>query len=67
METQWRCKRCRTLLGTGRGMRLYLRYKEMQYILDGSDYTVVAVCRNCSTVNECSGTSDALQSQDANR
>ena len=52
MEKEWRCKECETLLGVDRGARLYLRYKQAQYVVDGSDYSVIAVCRNCSTVNE---------------
>lgn len=57
MEKEWRCKKCNTLLGAEQGSRLHLRYKQAQYIVGGEDYNVIAVCRNCSTVNEkCSGT-----------
>lgn len=52
MEREWRCQKCNTLLGVGREARLHLRYKEAQYIVDGCDFKVTAVCRNCSTVNE---------------
>jgi len=52
VEKEWRCKECDTLLGVERGARLHLRYKRAQYIVDGCDYDVIAVCRNCSTVNE---------------
>lgn len=52
MEKEWRCAECDTLLGVLRGGRLYLRYKQAQYVVDGGDYSVLAVCRNCSTVNE---------------
>jgi RNase P subunit RPR2 len=52
MEREWRCKKCNTLLGVERGARLHLRYKQAQYVVDGSDFNVLAVCRNCSTVNE---------------
>lgn len=55
MEREWRCAKCETLLGVERGPRLHLRYKDAQYVVDGDDYTVIAVCRNCSTVNERSG------------
>ena len=56
MEKEWRCKECNTLLGKEQGLRLHLRYKQAQYIVDGEDYNVIAVCRNCSTVNEkCGG------------
>ena len=52
MEREWRCKECDTLLGVARGNRLHLRYKQVQYVVDGGDYSVIAVCRNCSTLNE---------------
>lgn len=52
MEKEWRCKECETLLGVEQGARLHLRYKQAQYVIDGGDYSVIAVCRNCSTVNE---------------
>jgi len=56
VEKEWRCKECDTLLGVERGARLHLRYKQAQYVVDGGDYSVIAVCRNCSTVNERNGT-----------
>jgi len=56
-EKEWRCRGCDTLLGIERGSRLHLRYKQAQYVVDGRDYVVMAVCRNCSTVNERTGTS----------
>ncbi len=56
VKQEWRCTKCDTLLGVERGGRLHLRYKEAQYVVDGGDYNVIAVCRNCSTVNERSGT-----------
>lgn len=52
MEHEWRCKKCQTLLGVGRESRLHLRYKQAQYIVDGGDFNVTAVCRSCSTINE---------------
>jgi RNase P subunit RPR2 len=60
MEKEWRCKECDTLLGVERGARLHLRYKQAQYIVDG-DYAVLAVCRNCTTVNERSKTEGAQE------
>ncbi len=54
-DKEWRCKECETLLGVESGVRLHLRYKQAQYVVDGGDYTVIAVCRNCSTVNERTG------------
>lgn len=58
MSQEWRCKECNTLLGTGHGPRLHLRYREVQYVVDGEDYNVIAVCRNCSTVNEKCGSKE---------
>lgn len=52
MEREWRCEECETLLGIDRNERLQLRYKQAQYIVNGDSYTVTAVCRNCSAVNE---------------
>ena len=52
MEKKWHCKKCETVLGVEHGTRLDLRYKQAQYIVGGSDYDVIAVCRKCSTVNE---------------
>jgi len=60
-EREWRCRECDTLLGIERGSRLYLRYKQAQYIVDGRDYNVIAVCRNCSAVNERSETQEPPQ------
>jgi len=59
MEKEWRCRECDTLLGVERSERLHLRYKQAQYIVDGGDFTVLAVCRNCSTVNERSKSENA--------
>ena len=55
MEEQWRCWKCDSLLGVDSGAHLCLRYKESQYVVDGTDYNVIAVCRSCSTINERSG------------
>ena len=59
MEKEWRCKECDTLIGIERGARLHLRFKQAQYIVDGCDYNVIAVCRNCSMVNERSGAKES--------
>lgn len=40
---------------------MHLRYKQAQYVVDGGDYCVIAVCRNCSAVNERSGTQEPSQ------
>jgi len=59
MDREWRCEKCDALLGVARGDRLHLRYKEAQYVVDGENYSVLAVCRNCTTVNERSKTEGA--------
>ncbi len=61
MEREWRCKNCNTRLGIECGSRLHLRYKDAQYIVDGGDYTVIAICRNCSTLSERRGTKEPPQ------
>jgi phage FluMu protein Com len=61
MEREWRCKKCDRLLGVEHGPRLHLRYKQAQYVVVGTDYNVIAVCRNCSTVNERNGTQELPQ------
>jgi RNase P subunit RPR2 len=55
VERKWRCKECDTLLGVEHGDHMHLRYKQAQYVVDGGDYNVMAVCRNCSTINERNG------------
>ncbi len=52
MGREWRCGKCNSLLGVERGGHITLRHKRAQYVIDGGDYNVIAVCRNCSTVNE---------------
>ena len=52
MEREWRCSACNSLLGVENGAHLRLRHKRAQYVVDGGDYNVIAVCRNCSTINE---------------
>ncbi len=61
MEREWRCKKCKTLLGVERGARLHLLYKQVQYVIDGTNYNVIAVCRDCSTVNERSRSRESPQ------
>jgi len=55
MEKEWRCPKCNCLLGIESGAHVRLRHKQAQYVVDGGDYKVIAVCRNCSTINERSG------------
>lgn len=62
MDQEWRCQMCNTLLGVKSGPRLHLRYKDVQYVVDGVDYSVIAVCRKCSTVNERSGRTEPPRS-----
>ena len=48
-ERDWRCRNCRTLLGVERSGRLHLKYKNAQFVVEG---TVTAVCRRCAELNE---------------
>ena len=48
-EQEWRCRKCRSLLGVERSGRLHLKYKDAQFVVEG---TVTAVCRRCSELNE---------------
>jgi len=48
-EHEWRCRKCRSLLGVERSGRLHLKYKDAQFVVEG---TVMAVCRRCSELNE---------------
>ena len=52
MQREWRCSECNSLLGVENGAHLHLRYKRAQYVVGGGDYNVMAVCRNCSAINE---------------
>jgi len=52
MEEKWRCTQCGAVLGLQRGHRLHVRHKEAQYVIEGAEYLVTALCRRCSTLNE---------------
>lgn len=49
MGREWRCSRCRTLLGIWQNEKLHLQYKKAQYLVNGR---VLAVCRTCSAISE---------------
>ena len=53
---QWRCNRCRKLLGVIRGGRLHLRFGR------GNEYVVafpaLGLCRRCLTLNTATGPPD---------
>lgn len=50
MKQEWRCVRCRKLLGVVENERLYIRFSR------GHEYIVGlpanSVCRNCNALNE---------------
>ncbi len=50
-EENWHCEDCAILLGIRQGTSLSIRYKDVQYIIDGEMYKVTAVCRKCSKIN----------------
>jgi len=52
MKSEWRCEKCNTLLGIDRGEHLSLRYKDLQLIVTGGDYHIIAVCRKCATASQ---------------
>ena len=57
----WRCRRCGTLLGVERGGKLHLKYKNAQYMVEG---TVTAVCHRCNELSAMM-TTGSRQDQDA--
>ena len=57
---EWRCARCGTLLGTRCSLGLRLRYKEVEYVVAGKDYSVLAVCRKCARLNETRGKAEVF-------
>ena len=67
MKREWRCSECNSLLGIENGAHLHLRHKQAQYVVDGGDYNVIAVCRNCSTINERSGSKKSQESVGSRR
>lgn len=52
VKDQWRCRECETLLGVDDQSQLSLRYKDVEYLLIGSDFVVMNACRNCGSINE---------------
>ena len=59
METEWRCTRCRKLLGALLDGRLHLKFAR------GHEYLValpaIGVCRGCGSLNELKGTAAGVQ------
>jgi hypothetical protein len=45
---EWRCGRCRTLLGIERAGRIHLKHKDAQYFVEGN---VMAICHRCCEPN----------------
>jgi hypothetical protein len=50
MESEWRCARCKKLLGIHRDGRLHLRFARGHEYLVG--FPATSVCRGCRTLNE---------------
>jgi len=50
MEGQWRCTRCRKLLGVLEENRIHIRFSRGHEYLVG--FPVTGVCRSCRTLNE---------------
>jgi hypothetical protein len=55
-DVRWGCEECGTLLGIERDGKLRVRYKDMEYRIDGRNYTISTVCRRCHALNETSPT-----------
>ena len=50
MEREWRCMRCKRLLGLFKGKRLHIRFaRGHQYLVS---FPATSVCRGCRTLNE---------------
>lgn len=52
MKDSWKCEACGTLLGVERRPRLHVRYKQLDLMVDGSDFIVTIPCRKCGRLNE---------------
>ncbi len=52
MEREWRCARCKKLLGILHDGRLHLRFARGHEYLVG--FPATSVCRGCRTLNELS-------------
>lgn len=50
MDREWRCTRCRKLLGVLHDGRLHLRFARGHEYLVG--FPATSVCRGCRTLNE---------------
>jgi hypothetical protein len=52
VESEWRCKECGTLLATFTDQRVFVAHKGAQYVIDGTEVRILAICRSCTAVNE---------------
>lgn len=50
MKREWRCARCKKLLGVQDGSRLHIRFARGHEYLVG--FPATTVCRGCKTINE---------------
>ncbi len=50
MESEWRCAKCRKLLGVLRDGRLHLKFTRGHEYIVG--FPATGACRNCRTLNE---------------
>lgn len=51
MKERWKCEECETLLGKLCGTEIEIRYKDIQYSVEGKDLEITTVCRNCNKLN----------------
>jgi hypothetical protein len=55
LPANWRCMNCSGKLGVKDGTCLVVKYKDLQWVVDGSDFNVTILCRHCSTLNVFAG------------
>jgi RNase P subunit RPR2 len=51
LKEKWKCEDCDSLLGKRRGNEIEIRYKGIQYSVEGEDLNIATVCRNCGKLN----------------
>ena len=54
MKSNWYCNHCNARLGEREDSTLLVRYRrDVQLLVEGSDYRVTRTCRRCATLNTC--------------
>ena len=55
-ETEWRCRKCGTLLGVHRTGQIHIKHKRAQLMVRGE---VLAVCPRCAELNQIASSPSA--------